>query len=185
MSDVLIHHCVHCGKDLASSRSGRPRRFCSPACRQAAYRARGVVTAPQQTPKHSFWRTRPRPCRATPGLPSRMHPYLVCPLVRGHQGLHRALVGPARGAVRLYWAGWRDDSWSGAGGWEEPGPVDLFSACSRCLLPLGHTGPCLDTAYVWTDEVGPTVLDRTLDRMVRMRLSFPSPDIAVPRWHPL
>lgn len=186
MHDVLIHHCGHCGQGLAPSGSGRPRRFCSPACKQAAYRARSsVVTTPQQTPVRSFWRTRPRPCRAAPVLPTWLEPYLVCPLIREHRGLHRALVGPAKeGEVRPYWAAWRDNSWV-RGQWEEPGPVELFSACSRCLLPFGHTGACLATPYVWTDEIGPTAPDRTLDRVMRVRLCFPSPDIAVPRWHPL
>jgi len=31
--------CTHCGADLAQATRGRPRRFCSPACKQAAYRA--------------------------------------------------------------------------------------------------------------------------------------------------
>ena len=32
--------CEHCGARLAQSSTGRPRRFCSTACKQAAYRGR-------------------------------------------------------------------------------------------------------------------------------------------------
>ena len=32
--------CEHCGAALGQASKGRPRRFCSPACKQAAYRSR-------------------------------------------------------------------------------------------------------------------------------------------------
>ena len=31
--------CAYCGAELAQASRGRPRRFCSAACKQAAYRA--------------------------------------------------------------------------------------------------------------------------------------------------
>ena len=32
--------CARCGKPLMTGGPGRPRRFCTDACKQAAYRAR-------------------------------------------------------------------------------------------------------------------------------------------------
>ncbi|MBP2324798.1 hypothetical protein JOF56_005183 [Kibdelosporangium banguiense] len=39
------HHCLSCGTEIQVANSGRPRRYCSAACRQAAYRARALVAA--------------------------------------------------------------------------------------------------------------------------------------------
>jgi hypothetical protein len=39
--------CQHCATPLAPTRSGRPGRYCGPACRQAAHRARHDVTKPR------------------------------------------------------------------------------------------------------------------------------------------
>jgi hypothetical protein len=35
-----VRHCRRCGSAVPTGRTGRPRRWCSPACRQAAYRGR-------------------------------------------------------------------------------------------------------------------------------------------------
>ena len=44
-------HCAHCGKRMTIGRNGR-RRYCTSACRQAAYRARrdgeAVTLAPHR-----------------------------------------------------------------------------------------------------------------------------------------
>lgn len=36
---------MNCGTEVRVASSGRPRRYCSAACRQAAYRARTLVAA--------------------------------------------------------------------------------------------------------------------------------------------
>jgi hypothetical protein len=33
-------HCQNCGTDIPTATVGRPRRYCTAACRQAAYRSR-------------------------------------------------------------------------------------------------------------------------------------------------
>lgn len=186
MSEVLIRHCAHCAKPVRAVAGGRPRRFCSSACKQAAYRARHTAERPleEPVPAPGRWRAKPRPCRAYPDVASEgMEPYLVCPLPRGHEGCHCSLVGPAViGPVTSWWARWEDKSW----GWDAgpSSPPTLYYTCQNCILPHGHAGPCLDSRYVWTDVAPRLLPDRELDRMVRLRLSFPSPNIAVPRWHP-
>lgn len=38
-----IHlHCARCGTAISQRATGRPRRFCSPACKQTAYRVTKV-----------------------------------------------------------------------------------------------------------------------------------------------
>jgi hypothetical protein len=39
--------CQHCAAPLATTRTRRPARYCSPPCRQAAHRARATVTKPR------------------------------------------------------------------------------------------------------------------------------------------
>lgn len=43
--------CVHCGAPLRQPASGRPRRYCSPACKQAAYRHRAQRALPRPVTK--------------------------------------------------------------------------------------------------------------------------------------
>lgn len=110
--------------------------------------------------------------------------FLRCPLSRGHEGWHRALVGvpkPWPQEVTLWWAGW-ESRWGWAGGEVGRSPAELYYSCKNCLLPRGHAGTCLDTDTVWMDEANILTLDRQLDRVVRLRISLPSPGIAVPRW---
>jgi hypothetical protein len=47
LADIVYHHsspqpttCLHCGMTIRPSGQGRPPRYCSPACRQHAYRDR-------------------------------------------------------------------------------------------------------------------------------------------------
>lgn len=35
-----LTRCAHCGAEMEQAATGRPRRFCSAACRTANYRAR-------------------------------------------------------------------------------------------------------------------------------------------------
>jgi hypothetical protein len=39
--------CQRCAAPLATTRTGRPARYCGPLCRQAAHRARATVTKPR------------------------------------------------------------------------------------------------------------------------------------------
>ncbi|MDT5028616.1 MAG: hypothetical protein QOE61_5042 [Micromonosporaceae bacterium] len=39
--------CQHCAAPLATTRTGRPARYCGPPCRQAAHRTRDAVTKPR------------------------------------------------------------------------------------------------------------------------------------------
>jgi hypothetical protein len=39
--------CQHCAAPLATTRAGRPARYCGPPCRQAAHRTRATVTKPR------------------------------------------------------------------------------------------------------------------------------------------
>jgi hypothetical protein len=47
-------HCVHCSARIQevvrAGAGGRPRKYCSPACRQAAYRTRSKTAADTQVP---------------------------------------------------------------------------------------------------------------------------------------
>jgi hypothetical protein len=38
-------HCQNCGTEMSVVDLGRPKRYCSPACRQAAYRSRTLAAA--------------------------------------------------------------------------------------------------------------------------------------------
>lgn len=40
MSAKRPEECLHCGMTLTQTEFGRPRNYCSNACRQAAYRLR-------------------------------------------------------------------------------------------------------------------------------------------------
>lgn len=35
-----LTHCAYCGAEIEQAATGRPRRYCSPACRTADWRAR-------------------------------------------------------------------------------------------------------------------------------------------------
>ena len=61
-----IHRCQSCGADIVTAveglfrnpKPGSPRRFCSPACRQAAYRRRLAGVAETTPAQHDGGRNR-------------------------------------------------------------------------------------------------------------------------------
>lgn len=192
MSESPVRRCAHCSEPVKTPDGGRPRRFCSAACKQSAYRARraAIETHLPKSPTaaQGVWRKTPRSCRARPILRSRsLRPVLHCPLLVGHQGSHRALVGNVfQQRVTLWWVGWENEKWGWGGGWQGDSPAGvLYYACDRCVLPRRHAGVCLHAAFVWEDPGYLTTRERELDQVVRQRLSFPASDIAVPRWYPV
>lgn len=62
--------CGHCHRRLPASATGRPARWCSPACRQAAHRQRHTVTKPRNETNPCPACGRPTPTAAT-GRPAR------------------------------------------------------------------------------------------------------------------
>ncbi|MFF0018738.1 hypothetical protein [Streptomyces sp. NPDC005374] len=200
--EQAVRPCHHCEapfltRHLLAAHGGRPRRFCSNACRQAAYRTRRAAgpqmpltiapsTPDRQRVNNQFAVTcssqydRPRELGA--GL------FLRCLVFQGHEGPHRTLTGAPPGTrTELAWAVWEDPS----------SPVDWKRTCGRrtvdcstvggcdwscirrhghiwCALPHGHSNMCLSIEHS-SYPTGARPLDRNLEKALRQRLSAPQP----------
>ncbi|WP_129803688.1 hypothetical protein [Streptomyces sp. F001] len=170
-------------------RGGRPRRFCSNACRQAAYRRRRAAAEPETAPVLP-----PRllgsakPPRSRLAICTEYRDYvpelggmllLRCLLFRGHGGQHCALAGVAEeehGFLVPAWIRWERGS---------SGTVAEL-ACAMCALPRGHAGVCIHDLRLWAMPYAAAStalsMDREMLQAVRVRLSFPAPEAAVPAW---
>jgi hypothetical protein len=152
VSAALVPRCVQCGVVLATRdtalRGGRPRRTCSNACRQAAYRrskaaggdgAKKAVSSMRHVP--------PVPSPRRPGRCNAPRVYVNggiqlsdpkgCLLRPGHPGQHCALYAAKRGVAM--WAMWGKGPQTT---WRELCSV-VRGAHRRdhcCVLPTGHGG---------------------------------------------
>lgn len=52
MPTWTLTRCAHCGAQITQRDRGRPRRYCTPACRTAAYRVTKVTRTPQDNTSH-------------------------------------------------------------------------------------------------------------------------------------
>lgn len=184
ISEALYPRCARCDAAFmpsgpSSSRGGRPRRFCSSACRQAAYRKRlaAAETTPEKPALHAQrMPNRPQSRNPRPALCADYH-YdgfsIGCLLHRGHRAEHLALCSAA--GNRVVWACWAEKNGSLA--WH---PVcaaaeDSRQWAPRCALPEGHRGTHVLGSVPWVepwDRVGePVHLDRSLQIALRIRLS--------------
>lgn len=148
ISAALFHQCAQCEGPFVPSnspRGGRPRRFCSDACRQAAYRKRRA--APAETPQQ------PSPVPRLPGRPKWKKPrspscsahhnrereglqiwLLGCSRYRGHLGQHLSLCQLKQGDMA--WVSWE----SQADNLTRHALCAATSSAGSCVLPEGHLG---------------------------------------------
>ncbi|WP_157851530.1 hypothetical protein [Streptomyces monomycini] len=205
LSEELVRRCPRCGEpflphDLVTARGGRPRLFCSNACRQAAYRMRrkapGGGPKPQDTAATPGFRYLP----ALSGLPTCAAPRALgesgfprvpmrCLLFATHEGPHLALRAPVHHGSR--WLCWTDPdkpAWMHAicglhdAAWYPARPWNTESV-RCCVLPLRHSGAHLRAPVSAQDSESPvSAMDRSLFAALRRRLGLPQwlrPPIAV------
>ncbi|MFF0766938.1 helix-turn-helix transcriptional regulator [Streptomyces sp. NPDC003737] len=177
---LLIGHCAQCHArfELSSPgpmRGGRPRRFCSNACRQTAYRKRraAIEATPQEIlPKPQRVRTRLSVCQAHTGGDYGDR----CLLFPGHKGPHRTLVDIGS---TPRWASWQaapSASDEDRPRWEAPTTCELHPVCtaapdlpSWCLLPEDHTGT---HAFSEPPAFKQQVLSGDIANALRVRISL-------------
>lgn len=187
ISGALFPRCAQCDTpflppNAALSRGGRPRRYCSSACRQAAYRRRlaAAEMAPEQPAPLPEQRvpSRPKPRNPRPALcleyANNGGAHVGCLLHRGHRAEHLALCLAA--GNRIMWGRW--DS-------KDHGPFTWHPVCAvaegprpdapACALPDGHRSTHVFTSTIWLDpwrRVGQSInLPRNLAIALRIRLS--------------
>lgn len=59
MPTWTLTRCAHCGAQITQRDRGRPRRYCTPACRTAAYRVTKVTRTAQDVTGPIHIRTQP------------------------------------------------------------------------------------------------------------------------------
>ncbi|MFH8753672.1 hypothetical protein ACH4GK_38000 [Streptomyces rimosus] len=196
LSEELVRRCLQCGEafllhDLIATRGGRPRRFCSNACRQAAYRMRrkapGGAPGPQDAAAKPGFRHMPAvrgwpPCAVPRALGESGLPRGTerCLRFGGHHGPHLALhaavhdglrwfcwTDPGKPARTLVICGLHDGAWYPSQPWNTE-PVRC------CVLPLGHSGAHLRAPVRAQGSESPVpATDRSLSAALRCRLGLP------------
>ncbi|WP_442816677.1 RNA polymerase sigma factor [Streptomyces sp. NBC_01304] len=153
----LTRHCAQCQAQFelhqpspGQMHGGRPRLFCSNACRQTAYRNRKAAaeatpqpdsTSPPVPSRPQRVRTRLSVCHSSTGGDLGDD----CLLFPGHEGLHRTLVDLD---TTPRWASWQAAPPAHDSNlWEAPTACKFQPVCTAapqltlwCLLPEGHTG---------------------------------------------
>lgn len=72
MPTWTLTHCAHCGAQITQRDRGRPRRYCTPACRTGAYRVTKAARTPPSALSHIIRQAAPAtPRSAGQGQPGK------------------------------------------------------------------------------------------------------------------